>query len=123
MTMMNHKPFSRLRELLEKSTPGEWEVIKEAIADESRIYLKLRQVGVPISIAKMTIEDDLPEGEQYEETYSFEFCAEVHNTLPKVLEALDLAVGALKKMDVSQPAYSMCIQREALAKIKKILGE
>ncbi len=96
------KPFSKLRQLLEKSTPGEWS--KEYLADTLGFsYRNNEELDIDSS-----------------------FIAEAHNTLPKVLEALDVAIEFIISMKYTygtsqDPEFKPALK--ALAKIKELAGE
>ncbi len=109
------KPFSKLRQLLEKSTIGPWREEHDGGVscvrggDDSLV----RALGFPANS---------------------QFIAEAHNTLPKVLEALDVAIAMLKR---SEGHMFSCCQPDkgdwfaewdeeyqaALAKIKELAKE
>ncbi len=101
------KPFSRLRDLLEKSTPGTW------IADSSCSIFADK-----IYIAECCVQGDIDDAEDKRMHNDSPFIAEAHNTLPKVLEALDIALKIVKVWDNLGDEQAT----EALAKIKE-LGE
>ncbi len=85
-------PFQKLRELLEKSTPGPVETRCREFSNHAPLELWTNFGWI----------DQQPRN--YREP-TYEFFAEAHNTLPKVLEALDFAIEA---MEVGAFHHSSC---------------
>ncbi len=121
------KPFSKLRDLLEKSTPGEWRAY-----DWPGFPRNDETIGGCVRIeTKTAITAFCFAGEPNNDAL---LIAEAHNTLPKVLEEFDKLVDALGSAhatleqiakETRRPGLLACVDilDEALARIKELAGE
>ncbi len=115
------KLFTRLRELLEKATPAPWTAFETgAWGDGFGIHsgeADTKSFKVLASIHHGQNIFNEVRGENYL------LIAEAHNQLPKVLEALDVAVEALEsisgRMNIKIDWWQVEAE-EALAKIKEL---
>ncbi len=104
------KPFSKLRDLLEKSTPGEWATDKSGKDfDTWQAFIKCKGKYLYAPTTELVGYSDR------------EFIAEAHNQLPRVLEALDLAVGRLEH--ILSEGYGNDFDKKALDKIRKLSND
>ncbi len=122
------KTFSKLRQLLEKSTPGEWKYISNIYRPKP--YLGMESNENEIDNSSIETDKEVIHSNGYDGCFvgpeDSAFIAEAHNQLPRVLEALDVAMQALVDVDSCELGVRNLVNeiaRKTLAKIKELAGE